>query len=133
MKIVAIDPGVSTGVAIKLDSLYTSITLTQDEIKSGKLLEIIKGSDYVIMERFDIHYAKSQGRVSGHGLATIETVGRIMAYCETLEIPIRRQSPQNRKAFQKQAKSMMQKYDTIHQQDATAHLLSFEYMLGLRP
>lgn len=127
MKIVSVDPGISTGVAIKLNNSYVTITLTVDDIETGVLWDYIKDAQQVVIEHFTVFYAKSRGKVSGYGLDTIETVGRVMGYCETLKVPLARQHPQNRKAFMKQAKQLASPGHTRHEVDALAHLLAWEY------
>lgn len=126
-KIVAIDPGVSTGVAIKGNDEYLTITLTLEEIKQGALLEIVQGADQVIIEFFAA-FASHGMRVAAPGIRAIEVVGKVMAYCEMQNIPLARQSPQNRKAFMLQARKLAKRYSTPHEIDALAHLLTWEYL-----
>ena len=117
--IIAIDPGVSTGIAWHDNSGYHSI-VTRDEDDVWNLLVGIKWS-MVVYETFF-----TSGRISAPGLQTVRLIGGIQALCRHLKLPTHGQAPQQRYPFQDNAKAML-RGRIVHEQDAMAHLLRYEY------
>lgn len=127
-KIIAIDPGISIGIAIKIDEVYITCTLSDPD----HLKNFILGSKQVIYEDFGIFYARRFGQVDANGLETLRRIGRIIEICNELNIPCIKQHPQNRLAWIARAKEafksgkIFSKNHTIHEVDALAHLFSWE-------
>lgn len=122
---IAIDPGVSIGVAIKYsDGKYITCTLTEP----SSLWEILKGKpDKVAFESF-----RTGGRVDVNMLHTIELVGSIRGICYVLGVPSYGQLPQSRKSFLDEADAKLKDVllHTRHEVDALAHLLLLEWRIA---
>lgn len=117
-KVMAIDPGLSIGVATNWPGYNTCVFHDKYD-----LLTLIGNQlpDVVVVERF-----ATGGRLSSYGLATIELVGIIQGYCFAKGIRFVTQTPSSRKAFMSDAKGL--KITTgPHELDALAHLLEWEY------
>lgn len=119
MIILSIDPGGTTGIAIKTDGRYTTCVCKSDE----ELWELFRNTpDVVIIENFVAEL------ISKYGLSTVQLVGGVKALCWTKRIPLIVHPPQKRKAFLEQAKEILSKdHREIHEVDALAHLLAYEY------
>jgi hypothetical protein len=119
----AIDPGGTTGVAIRFpDGTFKTVSIT----KKTDLYDLIRPPVQVcIYEEFQAQL------ISGYGLHTVRLVGAIEALCWKEGIkPVPRQ-PQRRKAYVNKAVALLhdlnQQYEyTDHEIDALAHLLSYE-------
>lgn len=123
----AIDPGGTTGIAIKTPNGYhTSVCKTDEE-----LWELfVSPPSLVIIEWF------SAELISKYGLSTVELVGGVKALCWSKNIPLIRHVPQERIAFIKPAKEILKALGyrrEIHEVDALAHLLSWEYWSERKP
>jgi hypothetical protein len=119
----AIDPGGTTGIAIRLptetDNLQTCVAKTPEE-----LYDLINRGHitHIVIETFQAQL------ISRHGLDTVEIVGGVKALCHVLNIELETHMPQDRYPFQQEAKQLLQgKHTVIHEQDALAHLLRYEY------
>lgn len=133
MNILAIDPGVSNGVAVYANGKYatTIITDPKDFLKFFYPHEV--QLTQVVIEQF------SAQSINKYGLHTVRIVGGIEMLCGYLSIPIRQQHPQERKAFVDFAVKIARAqgpYVSIgdrhhHQVDALAHLLRFQNDQGL--
>lgn len=150
--IIAIDPGQSTGIAIKTDNDYIVenqyvtkvlkhelnqhtaeqvwnllIDVFEDSQSGSKTNDVVTWYGIeVVIERF-----ATSGVLSKYGAETIEIVGGVKALCQLYEIPIFVHQPQTRYPFQQQAKEMLStKKHVIHEEDALAHLLAFEYIMS---
>lgn len=130
----ALDPGISTGVAIKRDDRYYTLTFTLENLDEGKLRELISKSNEIIYEDF-VGYSSHQMRVSKDGFETVRIIGRILEICNALQIPVHRRAAQNRLSFLKKAKQMLKAKQVIcssptrHEADALAHMLSWEHFV----
>jgi len=123
-RIVAIDPGGTTGVASKINGEYNTYVLHDEE----ELWHLINEKpDLVICENFVAEL------ISKYGLYTVQLVGGIKALCYTHNIPLVIQMPQKRIAFVKPAKEMIRRGHPDHEHDALAHLLAFEYWSEREP
>lgn len=120
--IIAIDPGHSTGIAIRTPSGdWSTATLTSKESLWSLFKEY--AFEIAIVERF------SAQLISGPGLDTTELVGSIEGICYIKEIHFIRHTPQFRYPWLPQAKMMLSNLRqpfTKHENDALAHLLGFE-------
>lgn len=130
--ILAADPGVSTGIAVKNNNMYFTCTLSEEDIDNGKLRDLISKSDIIIFEDF-MGYKSHGMKVSAAGFFTVRLIGKIQEQCNANNKEIIRRLPQNRIAFLTKAKQMLKSgkvaciRPTRHEADALAHLLSFEY------
>lgn len=116
--VLAIDPGQTTGIAIKLNGSYTTCVANSPE-EVWELVSKLQW-DTVICENF-----ATAGRISTYGLLTVRTIGGIQAICWKYKLPLVMRMPQHR--YSKQAKAKEANIaTTIHEQDALAHLLSWE-------
>lgn len=122
--IIACDPGPqqpgTIGIAIRTPSGYS----TAPYFVQAEVWELLHKQhfDLCIVEFF-----ATSGRISKHGLGTVEMVGAITAICATRRIPLVRQAPFQRKAFIARAKEIVSNTAVIHEVDALAHLLYWEY------
>jgi hypothetical protein len=118
--VLAIDPGGSTGVALRLpDGSYTTTTTSTP----SELFDIIlEKPDVVICELF-----ATGGRVDKYMIYTIDLVGGIKALCYALGVRCVMHTPQRRYPWLLAANSLLPKsYALRHEVDALAHLLAFE-------
>jgi hypothetical protein len=119
---IAFDPGGTSGVALHLGNDYrTAAVQDQDEV-----WEYLKMGPFVavIFETFAAQL------ISGYGLHTVEIVGGIRAVCKVMGWPAQPHPPSRRKAFLEAAADILDKMGreyVIHEQDALAHLLAWEY------
>lgn len=132
MKAIAIDPGESTGICIKIDDKYMTCTLKDADITDDKLHEMICAVDIVAYEDF-MGYASHQMKVSSAGFYTVRLIGRIIEIATRNHKQLERRLPQNRRAFLGKAKDLLKSGQvscirpTRHECDALAHMLSYEY------
>lgn len=116
MNYIAIDPGLTTGVALKLETVYKTLTVTTPE-EVWDLINQLKW-DYIICENFT-----TAGRISGYGLHTVRIIGGIQAICHLKGLELSLRMPQHRRSKQAKADKMA---TVIHERDALAHLLAWE-------
>jgi hypothetical protein len=118
--LIAIDPGITSGVAIKVGTKYdTCVAHT-----GAELWEFIRDYNFetVIIEQFS-----TSSLISKFGLRTAELVGGVEALCWLKNIPIVRRMPAQRIPFLRRAALMLRDTAIVeHQQDALAHLLAWE-------
>jgi hypothetical protein len=120
----SIDPGGTNGLAFRLvDKTFFTAKTRYPETLYAIIEQYIP--QHIIIETF-----QTSGRISSFGLATVEIVGGVKALCHSLKIPIAPHFPQKRKAYLSTAYSMLlakgNKF-VVHEQDALAHLLAWEY------
>lgn len=124
MIIIAIDPGPTqpgtTGVAIRTDDGY----MTCAYFDAKDVYELFDTTKY---DACIIEFFTTSGRISRHGLGTVELVGAVTALCAMKKIPLYRQAPFYRKPWLAEAKRIAGKGVVIHEIDALAHLLSWEW------
>lgn len=122
MVTLAIDPGGTTGIAVRFDD---GRVMTCTATSPRELWQFFQDPkpDKVVFEIFS-----TGGRVDKYMIYTIELVGGIKALCEGLSIQGYAHPPQARKAFIEQAKAILKgTRHVIHEVDALAHLLAHEY------
>lgn len=124
MKVLAIDPGTTTGLAWYLDGEFTTLATEADNVI--KLLT--NDLDWLVIERF-----ATAGRISKYGLQTVNLVGQVKGWCYAFDKTLVIQSPQSRKAWQMQGDSFPKKTKPKleHEGDAMAHLLQFLASRGI--
>ncbi len=118
-KITAFDPGITTGIAIRMSD---GTIFTRAETELPIVYSFVIKSGIVVYEDFT-----TAGRISTYGLHTVRLVGAIIALCHISGIPCIRHMPYNRKAFQLPAHKLLSTTKhLIHEEDALAHLLAYE-------
>lgn len=120
--ILAIDPGGSTGVAVR----YPDGTFKTATLHSGEMLWefFIERPDVVVFEIF-----QTGGRVDRYMIHTIELVGGIKAACLVLGLAGFAHSPQKRYPWISEATDLLKALNTPHTKheiDALSHLLAWE-------
>lgn len=132
MKLIAVDPGYTTGMAFRLPNgnLQTCVCTSKDEV-----LEMIETwADLVIIERF-----ATGGTLSAPGLHTIELGAEIVGYCKRKPaIPWLYRAPMQRYSGMPYARGavghVMPKSPTAkHEIDALAHIFAYEMDKDLVP
>lgn len=128
--LIALDPGVSTGVAFKFPDREGYLTQTITEVDSlWDLLREYKPGKLAFETFF------TGARLDTHKLHTIELVGSIRGVCYVLGIPGYGQTPASKMPFLQEAKSRLKSTGvrgrdyTDHEEDALAHLLLLEYRI----
>jgi hypothetical protein len=118
--VLALDPGGSTGIALRLpNGAWETNTVTDP----ADLWDFIRERpDVVVFEIFS-----TSGRVDKYMIYTIELVGGIKALCYALSIRSIAHAPVKRYPFLAQAEELVRGQEhTRHEVDALAHLLAFE-------
>lgn len=130
MLIISIDPGISSGVAIKTNDTYNTFTTKTNT----DLYEVLTENswDYVVIEQY------STQLIGKYGLRTVELVGAIEGLCWIKRFKLIKRSPIQRTPFIPRAKALMRQLKlgeglldevTRHQVAALSHLLGFERAL----
>lgn len=138
MRLIAIDPGGTTGVATLIDNKYAVTTIRCFNHIENKRIEWVDtqllwtfvregGWDHVVIEGY-----ATPGLISKDGIATIEIIGQLRYICEYHQIPYTIQYPLERHAAIKTgdaAKIMLEqvgkKRYPSHELDAMAHLVTY--------
>lgn len=120
--VLALDPGGSTGIALRLpDGTFHTVTL-RDPGDIWDLFTEPNTPDIVVFETF-----ATGGRVDRYMIYTIELCGGIKAVCYALGIRCFPDPPQRRYPWMKQSEELLRgREHTVHEVDALAHLLGFE-------
>lgn len=130
--IVAVDPGPHTGIAVKLpDGTRVAQMIHNNAIAVWNYI-LKLGPDVLIVEQW---VGTTTRAVSTDGLYTIQMAGSLfsLAHCISLSRPPNRkcelvlQTPGMRSSFLPLAKEALRKGHTLHERDALAHLLLWEY------
>lgn len=129
--IMGIDPGGTIGVAMKIGDIYRTFPI-KDEAPA--LWDWFKSDstrpDQVVIERF-----ATAGRISSHGLNTVEIVGGVKSLCWVFGVPLAVRAPQQRYAFMDDAETILKAIGAryvIHEHDALAHVLAWEHWMKER-
>lgn len=123
--ILALDPGGTTGLAIRMEdgSLLTATASTPEEVYDFIGNESLY--DVVIIENF-----KAQ-TIDKWGLHTVRIVGGVYAICHMQSIKHVLHQPQDRRPFLTDARTLLRgRRVCVHEIDATAHLLAYEYKVS---
>lgn len=118
----AIDPGITTGLAVRSGSDIVTSAVRQ----THEVYELVTSSsvDLVVIEDFN-----TAGRISAPGLHTVRLVGGVRALCWYLRKPCVVQTPTTRRLRMDEAKKWAKgKGLTVHEIDAVAHLLTWEFL-----
>lgn len=121
--VLAIDPGGTTGMALRIDeSKYATFTCSEP----SEVYQFIKTNQQllkaVIIETFQAQI------ITKYGLHTVRIVGGVEALCYIFEIEYIKHMPQERSAFQEDAEEILKETNhVVHEEDALAHLLRYEY------
>ena len=132
MIIIAVDPGISTGIAIKKDGQYITCTLSLEATHDGQLRNLLAHANHVVYEDF-VAYKSHYGKVDKNGFETVRIIGRMQEQCGVNKTPMTKYAAQNRLAFIPKAREMLKtnkvvcNHPTRHECDALAHLLRYEY------
>lgn len=125
LRLMAIDPGITTGMAFRIDGKLATCVGYSDE----DVIDLIHDLDVVVIERF-----ATAGRLSAPGLLTIELVGQVRGWCRAQGIRCDVATPQARYMYMQEAYNNIGRGKLIepskvqqHERDALAHLLSWEY------
>lgn len=124
----AIDPGVSTGVAVRLPD-NSILTATMDR---KMLLSFFKDSGAKITDLALEKFARSN-RIDTNMIHTMENVGIVIGVCHVLGIKRHDHVPQERYSFMDEAEAILDAKGaqyTQHEHDALAHLLLLEQDLA---
>ncbi len=124
-QILAIDPGGTTGIALRLKNgeLHTCTTSTKQE-----LFDVLywAGIEQIVYENF------AAEKISKYGLWTVRLIGAIEMAAYQRKIPITEQVPAFRRTHLEKAKEALRgKGVVVHEIDATAHLLKWESVHGV--
>lgn len=131
MKLIAVDPGYTTGMAFRDPDgqLVTCVCTTRDEV-----LEMIGSwAELVIIERF-----ATGGTLSAPGLHTIELGAEIVGWCKALKINWLYRAPMQRYGGMPYARGavghiMPSSPTAKHEVDALAHIFAYEMDRDLVP
>lgn len=123
MLILAIDPGLTTGMAFNINGFYETL----DQPDARELYEFVFTTplEVVLCEQFttsNIHSNK-------YGVRTAEIVGAVEALCYVRKIPFHRRNNHQRLPSMEQAKQILRakkRQFVDHEVDALAHLLQWE-------
>lgn len=117
MRVVAIDPGLTIGVAeVTTNPLRVVTFATDDPIE---VVTFLTGTyDAVVVENF-----VGGGPRTKEAIHTLKVLGFVQYYAQFLGLPVTLQQPQMRKHKVSEAKSLL-KTATPHEIDALAHALA---------
>lgn len=125
MKVIAIDPGITTGIATYLDDKYGSLELTPymsvwDLLDNEAMLW-----DLVVCENFTAQ------EISKYGITTVKIIGGIESICHRRKIPIQFHRNVDRIPYIPRAKKLLldlhgMRLPKDHRIDSMAHLLRWK-------
>lgn len=120
---IAIDPGQTTGIAVRMNAGGGVVTNTCVVTSAEEVWKYVAGLEWsaVIIERF-----ATAGYLSKYGLHTIEIVGGVKALCYTRALKLVVHTPQFRYPYMTEAKAFLaDREHMVHEVDALAHLLAY--------
>src|SRR5678815_3800284 len=127
MTLIAIDPGISTGVSIKTnDDTYIQLVITEPK----KIWDLLLAHEPTVVA---IENFASGGIISKDGQATIRLVGAVELACYIRNIRLVLQFPKERYPFMDRAREMIRqtkKTPISHEVDALSHLLLLEHRIN---
>lgn len=124
----AIDPGLTTGVAFNIHGSYETVTMP----------DIREVYDFILQNQFDDiiceQFVSTNIHSNKYGVRVAELVGGVEAICYSRSIRFTRRTPQQRALFMDRANAMLRAdkshAHTPHEHDALAHLLAWEAKQG---
>lgn len=136
MTLIAIDPGITTGVAIHTDEQVRMVS-DRGEVRKGEYITLVIHKQRELFNLIKVHSPTSvifedfntPGRISKDGIATVRLIGAIEAITASMGIPTVLQFPIERLRFLEPARSLLKvggKKFLEHEMDALAHLLLYE-------
>lgn len=132
-RIVAVDPGVTTGLAIYDPTLNTYTTLAIQPVTDVLAVVTLGYNCYTdrpttptvcVIEDFN-----TGGAISAHGLHTVRLIGAVEYACDLFDIPLFLQFPGERERCIQDARDLlahMKPKHMAHDVDALAHLLLYQ-------
>lgn len=120
-QVVAIDPGGTSGVALRAVDGTILTTACKDP---HDVYDIVStpGVEQVVIENFSAEH------ISKYGLHTVRIIGGVEAICYKLNIPYKVHMPQDRYPFKTEARAILKgRKVVIHEIEALEHLLRWEY------
>lgn len=126
MKVIAVDPGITTGIATFIDDKYGSLELTP---YMGVWDFLEQPWDLVICENFTAE------QISKYGVTTIRIIGGIEAICYRRKIPLQFHRNVDRLPYIARAKKLLldlhgMRLPRDHRIDSMAHLLRWHTLNG---
>lgn len=127
MIVLSIDPGITTGLAWKINGVYKVAVATEVQT----VWEFVWNKpDLVILEQFQAQI------ISRHGLRTVELVGAVEALCWAAGVTLERRVPQHRYPGMADAVRWLETNPQTaknmqHHQDALAHIFAYEKKFGV--
>lgn len=127
MIVMAIDPGICTGLAFKIGGMY-KVAVATDTRDVWKLVWEDK-PDLVLIEQFQAQH------ISRYGLRTVELVGAVESLCWAANIKFVRRIPQHREPGIAGAVRWLEANPQVartmqHHIDALAHIFAYERQNG---
>lgn len=134
MKLLSIDPGLTTGIAVKADNKYQTMELAPYQLV-WRLVQHTEWDQVICEDFIPVDPKTKQPLISSYGTTTVKLVGGIEAICYIRDIPFTLQRNVDRIPFKSQALDLMislygKKHPRDHELDALAHLLRFEATHG---
>lgn len=119
-KVIAIDPGVTSGIATRIDGKYNTFEAI-DYRAVWHIIYSVRNFDVLLCENF------AATTISSYGLHTVRLIGGLEALCLEHNIPYMTQQNARRVKYKYKAIQIMgQKGPRDHMMDALAHLLCWE-------
>lgn len=126
MKVLAIDPGLTTGLAWRLDDgTWSTMNCTEHMAVWRMVRSPMYAWDHVILEDY------AGQLISKEGLQTLRIIGGVQDACDAANIPLTMEWPTERRWKLTDAAALLKGQGaTPHQKDALAHLLNWEAKHG---
>lgn len=125
MKILAVDPGITTGMATYIDGQWNTFVCPKSFEAVYQVVMSGIDWDLIIVEGF-----ATPGLIASYGIDTVELIGAVKALCWWAKLECVVQYPVERRGNLSDAKMLMQnvlktkRYQT-HQLDAVSHILTY--------
>lgn len=122
MTVLSIDPGGTTGMATRIEGEIHTFVCKEPEEVFNFIIQCKDVLKVCVVEGF------AAQTISTYGLHTVRIIGGVYALCYEHNIKYEHHQPQARYPFQQEAKRLLaDKHTVIHEKDALAHLLRYEY------
>lgn len=136
--IIAIDPGLTTGMAFRFDNQnWATKTITPEAGMLGVLSEITKREPSLVV----IEAYIGSAALNKYAIETLELIGAVRGVCLIRGVPVEKRIPAVRKLMELEAgafltarkKAMRGVFNyTVHEVSALAHLLTWERHVAKR-